>query len=458
MQALPFIGCRPARRLAYVLAITVAAAALAACGASGQPESVDPTAARGAAVQPTAAATTAPDSSGHSESQSATAAGEPIIINLDIANRAVALTRQDLQAKRGDTVSLRITSDEPGEIHLHGYNLTAAVSPESPGELTFRADTAGAFGVNFHAFAPAPAAATDAGGGGGPSAMSHGPIESEVPVSVGITAAADEHDGVNVRINADTWRWAPENVNGANIAGEGHAHIYVNGAKINRVYGPDYHIKNLPPGEHRIRVTLNANGHNALLVDGEPVEAATTVTVAEHGHTHDAQPEPVAAAPMAVDIMVNADPDGGYNLQVVPTGFAFAGGSVNQPFVTGVWEGHAYVEIDGNNHARLYEPWLKLPALEPGEHTIAVSLAANDRRPYHRNGQAVADSVTVNVAAASNGDTGGDAGHSSHGDGHGDAHSHGDAHGHNAGDDSSNMEMEREIVAEVHLGNLEIYP
>ena len=353
MQALLFIGCRPARRLACVLAITVAAAVLAACGSAGQPEP--------------AATTAVPDSIAHSESHSAAAAGEPktaaampadpVVINLDIANRAVALTRQDLQARQGDTVSLRITSDEPGEIHLHGYDLTAAVSPDAPGELTFRADTAGAFGVNFHALAPAPAAATDAGAGHG--AMSHGPIESEVPVSVGVAATVEDDGGVNVRINAENWRWAPENVNGANIAGEGHAHIYVNGAKINRVYGPDYHIKNLPPGEHQIRVTLNANGHNALLVDGEPVEAATTVTVADHGHTHDAQPAPVAAeAPMSVDISVDEDPDGGYNLRVIPTGFAFAGGNVNQPFVPGIWEGHAYVDIDGNGHARLYEPWL----------------------------------------------------------------------------------------------------
>lgn len=439
MQALLFIGCRPVRRLACVLGIVVAAALLAACGSAGQPEPAAP-ADNAAAPAAAVAATAMP-------------AG-PVIIDLDIANRAIALTRQDLRANQGDTVSLRITSDEPGEIHLHGYNLTAAVSPDAPGELTFRADTAGAFGINFHALAPASGTATGTDAGGGHSAMSHGPIESEVPISVGVAATVDDDGGVNVRISAANWRWAPENVNGANSAGEGHAHIYVNGAKINRVYGPDYHIKGLPPGEHRIRVTLNANGHNELLVDGQPVEASTAVTVADLSHTHAALPEPVAAAaPMSVDIDVAEDPDGGYNLQVIPAGFAFAGGNVNQPFVPGVWEGHAYVDIDGNDHARLYEPWLKLPALEPGEHTIAVRLATNDRRPYHYNGRPVADSVTVSVAGASNSDAGGgDAGHSSNGDGHSHSHSNGDS------GDSANMGMEREIVAEIHLGNLEIYP
>lgn len=446
MQALLFIGCRPARRLAYVLALTVAALLLlAACSSAG------PSAPAAAPATPAGPAPQMPASP---------AVISPVVINLDIANRVVVLTRQDLQVRQGDAVSLRITSDEPGEIHLHGYNLTAAVSPDAPGELTFQADTAGAFGINFHAFAPAPdtdtTTTTTADAGAGSGSMSHDPIESAIPISVGVTAAAEEHGGVNVRIDAANWRWAPENVNGANIAGEGHAHIYVNGAKINRVYGPDYHIKSLPPGEHQIRVTLNANSHNALLVDGQPVEAATTVTVTDPDHVHYALPEPVdAAAPMSVDINVAADPDGGYNLQVIPDGFAFAGGSVNQPFVPGVWEGHAYVDIDGNNHARLYEPWLKLPALAPGEHTIAVSLAANDRRPYHYNGRPVAASAALSVAASADDDAGGAAGPggSSHGAGHShsDGHSHGDSDGHNT-------DTQREIVAEVHLGNLEIYP
>ena len=450
MQALLLIGCRPARRLAYVLAITAAALLLAACSSAGQPEP---------------AATTATPAGAAPQMPTNPVIIGPVVINLDIANRAVALARQDLQVRQGDAVSLRITSDEPGEIHLHGYNLTAAVSPDAPGELTFQADTAGAFGINFHAFAPAPdtaattttAAATGMDAGAGHSAMSHGPIESAIPISVGVTAAAEEHGGVNVRIDAANWRWAPENVNGANIAGEGHAHIYVNGAKINRVYGPDYHIKDLPPGEHQIRVTLNANSHNALLVDGQPVEAATTVTVTDPDHVHYGLPEPVdAAAPMSVDISVAADPDGGYNLQVIPAGFAFAGGSVNQPFVPGVWEGHAYVDIDGNDHARLYEPWLKLPALEPGEHTIAVSLAANDRRPYHYNGQPVMAAAAVSVTASSDDDdAGGAAG--PNGSSHGDDHSHSDGHSHGDSDDH-NTDTQREIVAEVHLGNLEIYP
>ena len=458
---------RPLRRLALAPALIAAILALAACTAGDPTPTMEPAAAPTAAPPESAATasrpatpTAAPDTADTAAVPAspaptgapATAATVPVpaptptpaspvvAIDLNIANRAAGLARQDLQVKRGDTVSLHITSDEPGEIHLHGYNLTAPVAPGAPGELTFQAATAGAFGINFHAFAPLPSD----GNGSGSAAMSHGPMESAIPVRVGIVAVAEDDGGVTVAISTENWQWTPENVNGANVDGAGHAHIYADGVKINRVYGPYYHIKGLPPGEREISVTLNANDHSGLLVDGQPVEAVTTITVPAAGPAPDANSEPVHAAnPMSVVITIDADPDGGYNLQVIPAGFAFAGANANQPFAPGVWEGHAYVDLDGDNHARLYEPWLKLPALPPGTHTIAVRLTTNDRRPYHYDGQPVAASITLDVEATGGG-------------GHSHDHSHGVGHSH--GDGGHDTPGEREIVAEVHLGNLEVYP
>ena len=461
---------RPWRRLALAPALIVAILALAACTAGDPTPPAEPATAPTAPPPSAATAsrpatpTAAPDITAAAPASPAptgapaiaatipaptvTPASPVIAIDLNIANRAAGLARQDLQVKRGDTVSLHITSDEPGEIHLHGYNLTAPVAPGSPGELTFQAATAGAFGINFHAFAPLESDdnAKSDDNGGGSDAMSHGPMESAIPVSVGIVAVAEADGGVTVAISTENWQWTPENVNGANVDGAGHAHIYADGVKINRVYGPYYHIKGLPPGEHEISVTLNANDHSGLLVDGQPVEAVTTITVPDAGPAPAANPEPVHATnPMSVGIIVDSDPDGGYNLQVIPDGFAFAGANANQPFVPGVWEGHAYVDLDGDNHARLYEPWLKLPALPPGAHTIAVRLTTNDRRPYYYDGQPVAAAITLDVEATDGG-------------GHSHGSSHGDGHSHSHGDGGHDTPGEREIIAEVHLGNLEVYP
>ena len=216
------------------------------------------------------------------------AAPDNVVINLPIANRAVALTREDLRVAQGDTVTLNITADEAGEVHLHGYNLTVPVSPETPGALTFEADAAGAFGLNFHVFAADgdDAAGNSHGGHDHNGGTSPELIASAAPVSVRISADVEDNGGVNVRIMADGWRWAPELVDQEHTPGAGHGHIYVDGEKIARVFGSDYHIGELTPGRHEIRVTLNTNNHGELTYNGQKVEAITTVNVPDVGQAH----------------------------------------------------------------------------------------------------------------------------------------------------------------------------
>ena len=69
--------------------------------------------------------------------------------------------------------------------------------------------------------------------------------------------------------------------------GAGHAHIYVDGVKLGRVFENEYHIENLPPGEHEIRVSLNSNNHRELTYDGKKVEDTAIVTVPDVGQGHD---------------------------------------------------------------------------------------------------------------------------------------------------------------------------
>ena len=233
---------------------------------------------------------------------------------------------------------------------------------------------------------------------GGHGSMSHEPLASDVPVGLELTAQADDSGGVSVHIMAHNWTWAPENVNGPHVPGEGHAHIYVDGEKVNRVYGPNYYLQGLSEGEHHISVTLNANTHNDLLVDGKKVEAMAMVTVPAAGQMQHSQSEPQAAAsPMSVEAAVRVDPLGGYNLRVTPTNFTFSGIDAGSAHVPG--EGYARVSLDGEDHARLYENWLKLPALEPGMHTISVALVSNAHAPYSWDGELVKAEITVHAEA-----------------------------------------------------------
>lgn len=133
--------------------------------------------------------------------------------------------------------------------------------------------------------------------------MSEDRIESEVPVSVRIGATVKPGGNVQVFITTENWSWAPDDVDTDHVPGSGHAHIYVDGEKIDRVFGPTYVLTGLSPGVREVRVTLNANSHNELLVDGEPVEDTVMVTVQDGSQTagHGVEPDGAGATSHAAE-------------------------------------------------------------------------------------------------------------------------------------------------------------
>ena len=78
------------------------------------------------------------------------------IFNLDIVRGTVPAPQRLLKVEKGDALKLRITSDAPGELHLHGYRLEAKLIPTQPAELAFNAYATGRYPFEWHA-ANAPA-------------------------------------------------------------------------------------------------------------------------------------------------------------------------------------------------------------------------------------------------------------------------------------------------------------
>ena len=76
-----------------------------------------------------------------------------------------AMSPATVPAQQGDTLSLRIESDQPGAVHFHGYDLQQEVSPGAVAELQFSADATGRFPITFHPDA----------GGGAEASHDHGP-------------------------------------------------------------------------------------------------------------------------------------------------------------------------------------------------------------------------------------------------------------------------------------------
>ncbi|PCH67786.1 MAG: hypothetical protein COC12_11005 [Rhodobacteraceae bacterium] len=94
-----------------------------------------------------------------------------------------------------------------------------------------------------------------------------------------IAVIKDLMSGWNLHVMPANFRFAPEHASQPHVAGEGHAHVYVNGTKIARLYGPWMHLTDLPKGNANIEVVLNSNDHRPLSVEGTPVSATRSITV-----------------------------------------------------------------------------------------------------------------------------------------------------------------------------------
>ena len=101
------------------------------------------------------------------------------------------------------------------------------------------------------------------------------PLGPSAP-SVAIELTPDPVSGWNLRVETGNFAFAPESAGAPHVPGEGHAHVYVDGDKIARLYGPWMHIAALPPGA-TVEVTLNSNDHRPLAVHGHALAATATV-------------------------------------------------------------------------------------------------------------------------------------------------------------------------------------
>ncbi len=134
--------------------------------------------------------------------------------------------------------------------------------------------------------------------------MQHDTVESSEEMSVEVEVTEDPVDGFNIHIITGL-TFTPEKVNTEHVEGEGHAHLYLNGEKIARVYSPWFNVssKFLAEGENELRVTLNSNDHNYYTYDGEVVAATTTLSLAAVEGTEE------SASESSTSLLVNLTTD-----------------------------------------------------------------------------------------------------------------------------------------------------
>lgn len=110
-------------------------------------------------------------------------------------------------------------------------------------------------------------------------AMMHGTIEvpAQGAPEVTLEITKDATDGWNLIVKTENFSFTPDAVNTKNVSNTGHAHLYVNGIKLARLYSAHFHIPDLPVGEHEISVDLSSNDHSYYMLNGERIGASASI-------------------------------------------------------------------------------------------------------------------------------------------------------------------------------------
>jgi hypothetical protein len=103
-------------------------------------------------------------------------------------------------------------------------------------------------------------------------------VPAENAPTLQLNVKEDAKSGYNIELVTTNFIFTPNKVNQDNVAGEGHAHLYVDGEKIGRLYGNYYHYAGTFEGTKTFKVTLSANDHSDYVIGDTPIEASVEVT------------------------------------------------------------------------------------------------------------------------------------------------------------------------------------
>ena len=93
----------------------------------------------------------------------------------------------------------------------------------------------------------------------------------------------DPTGGFNVQVVTSNFVWRPELASMQHAPGEGHAHVYLDGRKIMRIYNEWFHLNTYQfstrSGEQLLSIEFVGNDHAPYTIQGLPVGAEQIVDV-----------------------------------------------------------------------------------------------------------------------------------------------------------------------------------
>ena len=128
-----------------------------------------------------------------------------------------------------------------------------------------------------------------------------------------------------------------------------------------------------------------------LLASATPIHAHSDGAIAIHEVTQKAAP--------TVNLEVQKDPTGGFNVRVLTSNFVWRPEMASKQHVVG--EGHAHVYLDGRKIMRIYNEWFHLNtyqfATKAGEQLLSIEFVGNDHAPYTIQGTPLGAEQVINV-------------------------------------------------------------
>ena len=100
------------------------------------------------------------------------------------------------------------------------------------------------------------------------------------PPNLTIIATPDGPGAVVLEITVDGLELVSVDTPKEHHAGQGHAHVTVDGTSVAMVAEPHYRLTGLSGGSHVLEVSLSSNDHRGYMVDGKPISVSMPLVVA----------------------------------------------------------------------------------------------------------------------------------------------------------------------------------
>ena len=108
-------------------------------------------------------------------------------------------------------------------------------------------------------------------------------ITQELAPKVTLEVQKDPTGGFNVHVVTSNFVWRPEMASMQHVPGEGHAHVYLDGRKIMRIYNEWFHLNTYQfstrAGEQLLSIEFVGNDHAPYTIQGLPVGVEQLVDV-----------------------------------------------------------------------------------------------------------------------------------------------------------------------------------